>query len=103
MILTNKALDRRTFLRGLGGAAMALPLLDSMIPAFAATRLGPAKPAIRLGFCYVPNGIIPKDWLPKAEGKGFDFMPTMKPLEAYRDDVLVLSNLAQINGRALGD
>src|SRR5262249_38260864 len=51
----------------------------------------------------VPNGIIPKDWLPKTEGKGFDFMPTMKPLEAYRDDVLVLSNLAQVNGRALGD
>jgi hypothetical protein len=100
MILTKKALDRRMFLRGLG-TALSLPLLDSMIPARAA-RLA-AKPAIRMGFCYVPNGIIPKDWLPKTAGKNFEFMPTMKSLEPFRDKVLVVSNLAQINGRALGD
>jgi hypothetical protein len=102
MILTKKALDRRMFLRGLG-TALSLPLLDSMIPAMAATRLSTAKPTIRMGFCYVPNGIIPKDWLPKVVGKDFEFMPTMKALEPFRDKVLVLSNLAQINGRALGD
>jgi hypothetical protein len=102
MIITKKALDRRMFLRGIG-TAMALPLLDSMIPAMAATRLSPAKPAIRMAFCYVPNGIIPKDWLPKTVGAGFEFMPTMKSLEPFRDKVVVLSNLAQINGRALGD
>jgi hypothetical protein len=102
MIITKKALDRRMFLRGIG-TAMALPLLDSMIPAMAATRLSPAKPAIRMAFCYVPNGIIPKDWLPTTTGTGFGFMPTMKALEPFRDKVLVLSNLAQINGRALGD
>jgi hypothetical protein len=102
MIITKKALARRTFLRGMG-TAMALPLLDSMIPARAATSLTPAKPAIRLGFCYVPNGIIQKDWVPAADGAGFEFMPTMKSLEPYRDKLLVLSNLAQINGRALGD
>jgi len=102
MIITKKSLERRTFLRGIG-AALALPLLDSMVPAMTAATLSPAKPTIRLGFCYVPNGIIPKDWLPKTVGTGFEFMPTMKPLEPFRDKMLVTSNLAQINGRALGD
>jgi hypothetical protein len=102
MIILKKALDRRMFLRGVG-TAMALPLLDSMIPAMAATRLTPAKPAVRLAFAYVPNGIIQKDWVPKTAGTGFEFMPTMKPLEPFRDRLVVLSNLAQINGRALGD
>jgi hypothetical protein len=78
---------------------MALPLLDSMIPAMASTSKSP----IRLGFVYVPNGIIPKAWLPTSEGTAFDFMPTMKPLEPFREKLLVVSNLAQINGRALGD
>lgn len=100
MTITKKALARRTFLRGLG-TAIALPMLDSMIPAMAATA--GAKAPMRLGFVYVPNGIIQKDWLPKTEGSGFDFMPTMKPLEPFREKLLVLSNLAQVNGRALGD
>ena len=100
MMITKKALARRTFLRGLG-TAIALPMLDSMIPAMAAT-VGATTP-MRLGFVYVPNGIIPKDWLPKTEGTGFEFMPTMKPLEPFREKLLVLSNLAQVNGRALGD
>ena len=102
MTITKKALARRTFLRGIG-TALALPLLDSMIPAFSATRLGAGKPAIRMAFCYVPNGIIQKDWLPAADGANFEFMPTMKSLEPFRDKLVVLSNLAQINGRALGD
>ncbi|HZL58047.1 MAG TPA: DUF1552 domain-containing protein [Bryobacteraceae bacterium] len=102
MMFTNKALARRTFLRGVG-TALALPLLDSMIPARAATLVKPAGPAIRLGFCYVPNGIIQKDWRPAVDGANFEFMATMKSLEPYRDKLLVLSNLAQINGRALGD
>lgn len=102
MIITKKALDRRTMLRGLG-TAIALPLLDSMIPAMAATVPSVKKAPTRLGFVYVPNGIIPRDWLPKSEGTGFEFMATMKSLEPYRDKLLVLSNLAQVNGRALGD
>ncbi len=102
MIITKTALDRRLFLRGIG-AAMALPLLDSMVPAMAATGSKAAKPAIRMAFCYVPNGIIPKAWLPTTTGANFEFMPTMKPLEPFRDKLVVLSNLAQVNGRALGD
>lgn len=102
MIVTKKALDRRMFLRGVG-TALALPLLDSMIPSMTATRLTAAKPAMRMGFVYVPNGIIQKDWVPKTVGTGFEFMPTMKALEPFRDNLIVMSNLAQINGRALGD
>ena len=102
MMITKKALDRRMFLRG-AGIAMALPLLDSMIPAMAATKDNAASPAIRMGFVYVPNGIVPKHWVPQGLGKTFDMMPTMKPLDPYRDQLVVLSNLGQRNGNSLGD
>ncbi len=102
MIITKKSISRRALLHGIG-ASVALPLLDAMVPAMAATRLTAAKPAVRLGFVYVPNGIIPKAWLPTATGAGFDFQSTMKPLEPFREKMLVLSNLMQRGGRALGD
>lgn len=102
MIITKKALPRRTFLRGLG-VAMGLPLLDSMVPALGAAGTSAAKPTMRLGFVYVPNGIIQKNWLPSQTGAGFDFNSSMKALEPFREKMLVLSNLAQVNGRALGD
>src|SRR5258708_35813753 len=100
MIVTRKNLSRRTMLRG-AGTMLALPFLDSMVPAFAAK--GAATPATRLGFVYVPNGIIGSSWNPKGEGASFEFNTTMKALEPYRENLLVLSNLAQINGRSLGD
>jgi len=100
MIVTRKHIPRRAFLRG-AGAALALPFLDSMTPAFAAK--GAAAPATRLGFMYVPNGIIGSNWMPKGEGAAFEFNSTMKALEPHRDHLLVLSNLAQINGQSLGD
>jgi uncharacterized protein DUF1552 len=98
MIVTRKSLPRRTFLRGMG-VTMALPLLDAMTPAFAAN----SKPAVRLGFIYVPNGIIMGKWTPKGEGANFEFAPTMKPLEPFRERLMVFSGLAQVQGRALGD
>ena len=101
MIITNKTIARRAFLRG-AGTAVALPLLDAMIPAIA-TPLTAAKPAVKTGFLYVPNGVIQKQWLPTTEGAGFEFQSTMKPLEPFRDKLTVLSGLAQNNGRALGD
>lgn len=101
MIFNNKALERRTFLRGVG-TALALPFLDAMVPAFAGTN-GAPKQAIRLGFVYVPNGIIPRGWLPTTTGTGYEMLSTMKPLEPFRDNMLVLSNLMQNGGRALGD
>jgi hypothetical protein len=102
MIVTKKHIPRRAFLRG-AGVALALPILDSMVPAFAGTANTAANPAVRMGFVYVPNGIIESSWLPKEVGSGFTFNNTMKGLEPFREQLLVLSNLAQINGRSLGD
>src|ERR1700722_5862268 len=99
MINTNRTLNRRTLLRGLG-TALALPLLDSMAPARAATA---AKPIMRLGFVYVPNGMIPAGWLPATQGAGFEIPPTMRPLAPFRDNLLVVSNLQLRPADALGD
>jgi hypothetical protein len=97
--ITQKHLPRRAFLRGLG-TTLALPLLDSMAPAMAAAKA--AKPPVRLGFVYVPNGIIPGAWTPSAEGKNFQFNRIMQPLEPYRENLVVLSGLAQVQGRSFG-
>ena len=99
MIITKKALSRRTMLRGLGGTAMALPVLDAMTPALSAAVTPPA----RLAFIYHPVGMIMDKWTPKAVGEGFEFTPAMKALEPYRENLTVLTGLAQVQGRALGD
>jgi hypothetical protein len=84
------------------GAVVALPVLDAMTPAFArAAQL--QKAPVRLAFTYVPNGIVMTDWTPAAEGAAFEFTRIMKPLEPFRNDMLVLSGLAHKNGAALGD
>lgn len=100
MIITKKALPRRMFLRGLG-ATVALPLLDSMVPAL--TAGSGIKSPVRLGFVYHPVGMIMDQWTPAVEGAGFEFTPAMKALEPFRERMVVLSGLAQVNGRALGD
>src|SRR5690348_17198397 len=100
--ITGKHLSRRMMLRG-AGAALALPFLDSMMPALKAAKNTAAASKVRMAFVYVPNGIIPGAWTPTTEGTGFEFMRSMKPIEAFRDKLTVLSGLAQINGRALGD
>ena len=92
MIIIKKALDRRAVLRGLG-TAMALPLLDSMVPAMAAVRNTVAKPKARLGLVYVPHGCPMEEWTPTAEGSAFRFPTILEPLTPYRDQVLVLSGL----------
>jgi hypothetical protein len=91
MIITKKAIDRRTMLRGLG-AALALPLLDSMMPALTAAP----KPTKRFGVVYVPNGINMNAWTPATEGPTFEFTPSLKPLEPFRDRLLVVSGLNSI-------
>ena len=101
-MITGKHIARRSFLRGLG-TAIALPFLDAMTPAFAASRIGAANAPRRMAFVYVPNGIIMKDWTPAAEGSTFDFTRILKPLEPHRRDLMVLSGLTQNAGRALGD
>jgi hypothetical protein len=100
MIVTRRHLPRRTFLKGLG-AVIALPALDAMYPAFA--RAAEHQPPLRLAFTYVPNGVTLAEWTPTGEGPGFEFSRLLKPLEALREDTLVLTGLAQRNGYALGD
>ena len=92
MMITKKAIPRRTVLRGVG-ATLALPLLDGMVPALTALSKTPARRVSRFCAVYVPNGIIMKDWTPAAEGSAFELTPTLKPLEAHRRQLLVLSGL----------
>jgi Protein of unknown function (DUF1552) len=100
MIIIRKRLPRRTFLRGMG-TMVAIPMLDAMIPAV--VRGSALKPPVRMAFVYVPNGIVMKDWTPKATGQKYEFTRILKPLEAFRDDIFVLSNLDSHTGNALGD
>jgi hypothetical protein len=99
-MITRKALARRTFLRGMG-TAVALPFLDSMIPAFAAKAAG--KPPVRMAFVYVPNGIMMNGWNPDYEGKLAELPRILKPLEPYKEDITLLGNLTHNTGRALLD
>jgi Protein of unknown function (DUF1552) len=102
MIITGTHLPRRTFLRGLG-ASIALPMLDAMTPALARGATGAVAGPKRLVFTYVPNGVSMTGWTPQSAGAGFELSTVLKPLAAYRDDMLVLTGLAQKNGMALGD
>ena len=95
-------LARRTFLRG-AGATLALPLLDAMRPAFANAASAAGRAPVRLSFVYVPNGIIMPDWRPAEEGGAYAFTRILKPLEPFREDLLVLSGLAHHNANELGD
>ncbi len=91
--LTRKHLARRTFLRG-AGVTLALPLLDSMVPAQTALAETAAAPKNRLGCIYVPHGATMYKWTPATEGKGFEFTEILAPLEKFRERVCVVSNLA---------
>ena len=97
MIITRKALPRRTVLRGLG-ASLALPLLDGMVPAFAALRKTAAAPVKRLGVVYVPNGMMMNHWTPSSEGSGFDLPTVLEPLEPFRRHIQVLSGMHGVDG-----
>jgi hypothetical protein len=99
MIVTRKHLSRRTFLRG-ARAAIALPFLDAMVPAFAAPAQ--KKAPVRLGFVYVPNGMIMQNWTPAAVGRQYEFTRILKPLEPYRDDMMVLTGLSHLKGEGVG-
>ena len=95
MIVTGKHLPRRTVLRGLG-AAIALPLLDGMVPALAAMRKTAANPIRRMAAVYLPMGAYMKKWTPPAEGS-LQLSPILAPLAAFQDRLVVLSGLDMIN------
>ena len=92
MTITKMSLPRRTVLRGLG-AAVALPLLDAMVPAASALARTAAAPTRRFGVVYVPNGIAMEYWTPAEEGRGFGLTPILHPLEPFRDQLTVVSGL----------
>jgi len=93
MFITKKHLPRRTFLRGVG-TAMALPLLDAMIPARTALAQTAANPTPHLGFIYFPHGAIMGQWTPKTEGANFELSPILKPLAPFQKQLTVVSGLA---------
>jgi hypothetical protein len=92
MIITKRTIPRRTILRGIG-TALALPFLDAMSPALAAMQGTTAKRATRLSFVYAPNGMIMSQWTPKTVGAAFELTPTLEPLAAFQDRMLVLTGL----------
>jgi len=93
MMISKKAIPRRTVLRGLG-VTVALPLLDGMVPALSALSRTEASPRQRFGFIYVPHGSIMRDWTPAQEGANFEFSPILRPLEPFRDYLTVLTNFS---------
>lgn len=99
MFITKKHLDRRTFLHGAFGTAVALPLLDAMVPAATAQSLTAARERYRFGAIYMPNGIYPGHWHPEKAGRDFDFNLIMKPLEPFRDYLTTISQLKAPEGQ----
>ena len=92
MIITKKSLPRRTFLRG-AGAAMALPLLDAMVPALTAQPRTAANAPRRLGFVYMPMGSDITRWTPRSDNDLSELSPSLQSLAPFVDDVTVLSNM----------
>ncbi|HTH00655.1 MAG TPA: DUF1552 domain-containing protein [Vicinamibacterales bacterium] len=92
MIITKKALPRRTFLRGMG-ATVALPLLDAMVPSMTAFARTAAAPVRRLGFVYMPMGCDLPRWTPPGEGRLAELSPSLQSLASVTDQLTVISNL----------
>jgi len=94
MFISRRAIPRRRILRGIG-AALALPLLDAMVPALTPTVRTAAASRKRLGCVYIPHGAIMDRWTPAASGAGFEFTPILKPLEPFRDSLVVVTNMTR--------
>ena len=101
MIITRKAMDRRTVLRG-AGAVMALPLLDAMATSASAAESASAARK-RLQIFYMPNGMAMHNFKPVQTGDGYELSPILQPLAPYRNKFLVISGVDAHQGDALGD
>jgi hypothetical protein len=99
MYITRKFISRRTVLRG-AGAAIALPLLDAMIPAATALAQTAAKPTPRMGFVYFPHGAVIKAWSPVETGTDYTMSPILKPLEPFRSHMTIVSGLRNKGGES---
>jgi hypothetical protein len=100
MFIARKSLSRRTALRGLG-ATIALPFLESMVPAMASAQS--LRSPLRFGAVYVPNGCPMDYWMPKGEAGALEITPILKPLEPYRDYITVVNNLSRAGGLTVTD
>jgi hypothetical protein len=94
MIISKLSIPRRTALKGVG-AALALPLLDAMVPAMTALAQTPAAPRRRFGCVYVPHGAIMDRWTPAQTGSGFELSAILQPLEPFRQQLVVVTNLTR--------
>src|SRR5215813_11971291 len=102
MFVAKRFLSRRTWLKG-AGAAIGLPFLESMIPAFT-PLVRAAAPPLRFGVTYIPNGAIMQQFTPSTAGEGFAFTPILKPLEPFKDSLVVVTNLTRSHpGSQVGD
>src|SRR5687767_9711023 len=91
--ISKKHLSRRTFLRGTG-AVMALPLLESMVPAGTALAQTAAAARTRFGAIYFPHGAILPKWTPAGDGPDFELTEILQPLKAYKDRLTIVSGLS---------
>ncbi|MEJ0039754.1 MAG: DUF1552 domain-containing protein [Gammaproteobacteria bacterium] len=99
MFITKKHISRRTVLRGVG-AAIALPLLDAMIPASTAIAKTAAKATPRLAFIYFPHGAIMEKWTPEGEGANWELSPILSPLKDFKKQLTVISGLGNRPGES---
>jgi hypothetical protein len=99
MFITKKHLARRTFLKG-AGVAVALPLLDAMIPASTALAKTAAAAKMRLGFFYFPHGAIMDRWTPAKEGTDYELSPILAPLKPFQKQTTVISGLGNRPGES---
>ena len=102
MFVTKRSLSRRTMLRGMG-TTLALPFLESMVPAMSALAQTPARPPQRFGAVYFPNWAPMNFWMSKASGGDLEITPILKPIEAYRDQITVVGNLSRAGGKTVTD
>ena len=102
MTITKMALPRRTFLKGLG-ATVALPLLDSMVPAFTAQAATAANVPRRLGFVFIPMGMNPEPWTPREVGRLTQLSPSLASLTPHLRDVTVVTNMELENAHTTGN
>src|SRR5215475_6786524 len=101
MFAMKRHISRRTVLRGMG-AAVALPFLEAMVPAFTPTARTAANPLTRFGAVFVPLGERPGYWTPAKVGTDFEFTPILKPLEPYRNSITLVSELCDpLDGHAV--
>src|SRR5439155_25934852 len=101
MFITKMSMPRRTLLRGVG-ATLALPLLEAMIPASTALAATAAAPVRRFAGIFSPNGMIMDAWTPEGSGTEFELKTVLKPLEPFKSQMVVVSNLSNGPQRAGG-